>query len=87
MSPEKPEGIDRDTRFATSFEEQKTVRYRHYKGGLYELVCEATLESDPSVTMVVYRAHNGTIWTRPASVFFEQVEHEGRLVARFALVD
>ena len=25
------------------------VRYRHYKGGIYELVCEATLESDPTV--------------------------------------
>ena len=44
------------------------VRYRHYKGGIYELVCEATLESDPTVMMIVYKASNGTIWTRPASV-------------------
>lgn len=63
------------------------VRYRHYKGGIYELVCEATLESDPSVTMIVYRAANGSIWTRPSSVFFELVEFEGSLVPRFAPVN
>lgn len=60
------------------------VRYRHYKGGLYELVCEATLESDPTITMIVYKAANGSIWTRPASVFFELVEVDGVKVPRFA---
>jgi hypothetical protein len=59
------------------------TKYRHYKGGLYEFVCTATLESDPSVQMVVYRAANGTIWTRPASVFHELVEHEGEQIPRF----
>lgn len=63
------------------------MRYQHYKGGLYELVCEATLESDPTVTMVVYRAANGTIWTRPASVFFELVDMDGTRVPRFKPVD
>ncbi|HXZ06897.1 MAG TPA: DUF1653 domain-containing protein [Paraburkholderia sp.] len=64
-----------------------TVRYQHFKGGIYELVCEATLESDPSVTMIVYRAANGTIWTRPASVFFELVERDGTMVPRFKPID
>ncbi|MGF6299653.1 hypothetical protein OKW43_001986 [Paraburkholderia sp. WC7.3g] len=63
------------------------MRYRHYKGGIYELVCEATLESDQTVTMIVYKAANGTIWTRPATVFFERVEHEGVEVPRFAPLD
>jgi hypothetical protein len=63
------------------------VRYRHYKGGIYELVCEATLESDPTVTMIVYKAGNGTIWTRPASVFFELVEVGGAKVQRFAPIN
>jgi hypothetical protein len=63
------------------------VRFQHYKGGIYELVCEATLESDPTVTMIVYRAANGTIWTRPASVFFELVERDGTLVPRFKPID
>lgn len=61
-------------------------RYRHYKGGLYEMVGAATLESDLSA-MIVYRSADGALWIRPQSVFFEQVEVDGRLVPRFAPVD
>lgn len=61
-------------------------RFRHYKGGIYELVCEATQESDLS-PVIVYRSHNGSIWTRPKSVFFEMVDVEGRRVPRFAAFD
>jgi hypothetical protein len=63
------------------------MRFRHYKGGIYELVCEAKLEADPAVTMIVYRAADGTIWTRPASVFFEVVEHDGVRVPRFTAIN
>lgn len=58
-------------------------RYRHYKGGVYEHVCVATLESDLS-EMIVYRAADGSIWTRPAHVFFALVDVDGRQVPRFA---
>jgi hypothetical protein len=61
------------------------MQYRHYKGGLYELVCMATLEADLS-DMVVYRAADGSIWTRPKDVFFQLVEVDGQLVPRFAPV-
>jgi hypothetical protein len=61
------------------------IQYRHYKGGLYELVCEATLEADLT-PMIIYRAHDGSIWARPKSVFFELVEVEGLMVPRFAPV-
>lgn len=61
------------------------MQFRHYKGGLYEFVCEATLESDHT-PMIVYRAANGTIWCRPKHVFFELVEAGGRQVPRFAPV-
>ena len=61
-------------------------KYRHYKGGLYELVCIATLESDLS-EMIVYRAADGSIWTRPKEVFFELVDVGGQKVARFAPVE
>jgi hypothetical protein len=63
------------------------MRYRHYKGGIYELVCEAKLESDPSVIMIIYRAADGSAWARPSSVFFESVEQDGRMVPRFAAMD
>ena len=59
-----------------------SVQFRPYKGGIYELVCEATLESDHS-TMIVYKAANGTIWCRPRAVFFEIVEVDGKQVQRF----
>lgn len=59
-------------------------QYKHYKGGIYDLICEAKLESDPSATMIVYRAEDGTIWSRPSDVFFELVEFEGKPLPRFA---
>lgn len=61
------------------------MQYRHYKGGLYEHVCVATLESDHT-EMIVYRAANGSIWTRPKDVFFELVEVDGQKVPRFTPV-
>lgn len=59
------------------------MRFRHYKGGLYEFVCEATLEADHT-PLIIYRAANGTVWARPKDVFFELVEVDGKQVPRFA---
>ena len=64
----------------------KVQRYRHYKGGIYELVCEATQESDLS-PVIVYRSHDGSVWTRPKAVFFEQVLVNGVSVQRFSPID
>jgi hypothetical protein len=61
------------------------MRYRHYKGGVYELVCEAVLEADHTPVMV-YRGEDGRIWVRPKSAFFETVELDGAQVPRFALM-
>ncbi len=61
-------------------------KYRHYKGGLYQLVCVATLESDLS-EMIVYTAADGSFWTRPASVFFEIIDVDGQQVQRFVPID
>jgi hypothetical protein len=61
-------------------------RFRHYKGGLYELVCMATLESDLS-ELVIYRSADGAVWARPRSVFFETVMVDGLAVSRFAPVE
>jgi hypothetical protein len=59
--------------------------HRHYKGGLYEVLHEATLESDLGA-MIVYRAADGSIWVRPRAVFFEMIDIDGRTVQRFAPV-
>ena len=61
---------------------QTSQKYRHYKGGIYELVCEATQESDLT-PVIVYRSHNGSVWTRPKAVFFEVIEVDGQRVQRF----
>jgi hypothetical protein len=61
------------------------MKYRHYKGGIYEIVCEACLEADPNVIMMIYKSEEGLIWTRIVA-FFEQVQHEGRTVPRFATI-
>ena len=59
------------------------MRYRHYKGGTYEFICAAKLESDPDTVMIVYQAADGSFWTRPEKVFFEIIEHQGKPVQRF----
>ena len=61
-------------------------RYRHYKGGIYEWVCEATLEADLT-PVVVYRSANGSYWVRPKAVFFEEVILDGHKLPRFVAID
>ncbi|MCQ8897020.1 DUF1653 domain-containing protein [Limnobacter humi] len=65
-------------------------RYRHYKGGVYEVICEAVLESDGS-KMVVYhpldKGDKNQAWCRPMSVFFEKVLVNNHPVQRFTKVD
>lgn len=63
------------------------MQFRHYKGGIYDFVCAAKLESDPNTVMIVYTAADGSFWTRPEKVFFEMIEHEGKTVQRFAVLD
>jgi hypothetical protein len=58
------------------------MKYRHYKGGLYDWVGDATLESDLT-PMTVYRAQDGSLWIRPTTVFFELVDVDGEQVPRF----
>jgi hypothetical protein len=62
-------------------------RYRHYKGGEYEVLGVAR-HSETLEPLVVYRPlYNQTgRWVRPYAMFFEQIEHDGRLQPRFALL-
>ncbi len=65
----------------------RTGRYRHYKGGEYELVGVA-YHSETLEPMVVYRALYGTreLWVRPAAMWTETVTVEGKAVPRFRYV-
>jgi Protein of unknown function (DUF1653)/Oxidoreductase-like protein, N-terminal len=63
--------------------------YRHYKGGWYEVIntvrCSETLQG-----MTLYRAlygeglTQGGLWVRPAAMFAETGEFEGKTQPRFA---
>jgi hypothetical protein len=59
--------------------------YRHYKGGLYE-VLEVARHSETLEPMVVYRALYGAhgLWVRPAAMFSETVNIDGVEQPRFA---
>jgi len=57
--------------------------YRHYKGGVYELVIIAN-HSETQEKMVVYKnVDNGKVWVRPFEMFFEKVLVGGTEVPRF----
>ena len=59
-------------------------RYRHYKGNEYE-VLEIARHSETNEPMVVYRALYGErgLWVRPAEMWNEIVEKDGRTFKRF----
>ena len=59
-------------------------RYRHFKGGLYQVIGTA-LHSETREPMVVYRAlyGEGGLWVRPASMWSEYVERDGYSGPRF----
>ena len=63
-------------------------RYRHYKGGEYEII-GAARHSETLEPLVVYRPlYNASgLWVRPHAMFFEQVEFEGKRQPRFTHID
>ncbi|WP_342349883.1 DUF1653 domain-containing protein [uncultured Nitrospira sp.] len=63
-------------------------RYRHYKGNEYQVIGVAK-HSETEEDLVVYRALYGDcgLWVRPAKMFREKIEMEGKLVFRFEWID
>ena len=61
--------------------------YRHFKGNLYEVIGTAR-HSETKEEMVVYRALYGEygLWVRPASMWNETVERDGKTCARFTYI-
>lgn len=62
-------------------------RYRHFKGNEYEVLCLAR-HSETEEEMVVYRALYGErgVWVRPASMWNETVERDGKTTPRFTYI-
>jgi len=63
-------------------------RYRHYKGNEYTVLGVAR-HSETLDELVVYRQEYGDhgIWVRPAAMFLETVDIEGKKVPRFRLIE
>lgn len=66
----------------------KPGKYRHFKGKEYEVLGVAT-HSESLERMVVYRQlyGEGGLWVRPASMWNETVERDGKVYKRFTLVE
>ena len=62
--------------------------FRQFKGNLYRLEGVAK-DSETLEEMAVYRALYGEcgLWVRPAKMFFETVERDGKTMKRLELVE
>ncbi|MBQ2597497.1 MAG: DUF1653 domain-containing protein [Oscillospiraceae bacterium] len=62
--------------------------YRHFKGNYYQVLGVAR-HSETLEELVVYRALYGErgLWVRPASMWNETVERDGRTMPRFTFVE
>ena len=66
----------------------KLGRYRHYKGGEYEVFGVAS-HSETQESLVIYKALYGdfSLWARPLKMFLENVEVSGKTIPRFEYVE
>ncbi|MDE7390203.1 MAG: DUF1653 domain-containing protein [Lachnospiraceae bacterium] len=66
----------------------KLGRYRHFKGNEYAVIAFAT-DSETLEKTVIYKQlyNNGDYWVRPAKMFCDVVEVDGRKVPRFEYID
>jgi len=61
--------------------------YEHYKGKRYQVI-DTARHSETQELLVLYRTLYGdeTLWVRPFSMFFEQVNIDGVIQERFRFV-
>lgn len=62
--------------------------YRHFKGNLYRVI-GMVKHSETLEELVLYQALYGDMgfWVRPASMFLEIVEKDGKTFPRFTLIE
>ena len=66
---------------------KKLGKYRHFKGNEYEVIAIAK-HSETLEEMVVYKAlyGDGDIWVRPAKMWDEAIERDGKTFKRFEYI-
>lgn len=62
--------------------------YKHYKGNHYQVIDMVT-HSETLESLVLYRPLYGerALWVRPASMFSEEVDVDGKTMQRFELIE
>jgi len=64
-----------------------TGRYRHFKGGYYQVLALAT-HTETREQLVVYQSEqDAQVYARPVAMFMEWIEHQGQVVSRFTPVE
>lgn len=68
-------------------QEIKPGRYRHFKGNEYEVIGVGK-HSETLEEYVIYRAlyGEGGLWVRPAAMWNETVERDGKTYKRFTYI-
>ena len=52
--------------------------YKHYKGGIYEVVEPKAINTETGEEYVIYKSKNGMIWARPVNMFTDTVSGKPR---------
>ncbi len=67
--------------------EIKPGRYRHFKGNEYDVI-GIVRHSESLQELVLYRAlyGDGGLWVRPADMFGERIERDGKRMPRFEYI-
>jgi hypothetical protein len=64
--------------------------YRHFKGGLAEVIGEAKNSETGEIFVAYYHKESETgntiLWIRPKKMFLEKVEYQSKKVPRFKFV-
>lgn len=64
-----------------------TGYFKHFKGGIYRVICEA-VHSETQEEMVVYQnLPSKKIWVRPKRMFLDKVFRDGKYYPRFTPID
>ncbi len=67
-------------------------KYKHFKGGEYQVIGTARHSETMEVMVIykpLYKLQDGELktWVRPLDMFFDHKEHQGETVQRFTLID
>ncbi len=64
----------------------KIGKYKHFKGGIYEVIGVAK-NSETLEEFVIYKNSKNELWARPKQMFLEKIIIDRREIPRFEYVD